>query len=299
MEKQVLHKTIMIIQAATNVHCGIGQGAGDIDLPTAKEAVTGFPLIPGSTIKGVLRDYYQRQKTEKNLFRAAFGPNFSNDLEEAHASALMFTDARALLLPMRSAAGVFALVTCPLVLQRFAQDLRYAGIAVPAAVPTLDKDQAMVVTPCANLIGNKLVLEDLDLNALMDNQDWKKWSEHLCTLQVDAEWAKDVVTPRLALIHDDVFSFLCQVCLPVNARIKIDQEKGTVAKGALWYEESVPSETVFSAMVVAATSYTAPPFSAEDIAQNYLADGLTLQLGGKATTGKGLCRIRYVKKEGS
>lgn len=299
MENQSSTKTIMVIQAATNLHCGTGQGTGDIDLPTAKEAATGFPLIPGSTIKGVLRDHYQRGNTEDKLLKAAFGPNFANDLEDAHASALMFTDARVLLLPVRSAMGVFALVTCPLILQRFSQDMRYADLNIPGAVPSVAKDGSLVEPSSVNVVNGKLVLEDIDLKTETSNPDWKRWSAYLLQLISDKEWADAVMQPRLALISDDVFSFLCQVCLPVSARIKIDQSKGIVAKGALWYEESVPSETVFSAMAVATRSFTSPVAQSKALADQFLSGALTLQLGGKATTGKGLCRVHYVKKQGA
>lgn len=299
MENQSVHKAIMIIQAVTNVHCGVGQGTGDIDLPTAKEAATGFPLIPGSTIKGVLRDHYSRNSPDKNLFKAAFGPSFANDPEDAHASALMFTDARVLLLPVRSAVGVFTLATCPLVLQRFARDLRYAGQKVPGTVPKVDKDSAKVGPSSANLIKGKLVLEDIDLKAVADDPDWQAWATALRGLPEDNGWAEEVVSPRLALIHDDVFSFLCQVGLPVHARIRIDEKTGTVAKGALWYEESIPAETFFTSIAAASASSTKPTFSAKAIAAAYLMETMTLQLGGKATTGKGLCRLRYTQGVGA
>lgn len=54
----------------------------------------------------------------------AFGPEKGDE----HAGALGFTDARLLLFPVKSMKGVFAWITCPMVLERFKEDLGLCGI---------------------------------------------------------------------------------------------------------------------------------------------------------------------------
>ena len=44
------------IHALTALHAGTGQGVGVVDLPIAREKSTGLPIVPGSGIKGVLRE---------------------------------------------------------------------------------------------------------------------------------------------------------------------------------------------------------------------------------------------------
>ncbi len=45
--------------AETFVHPGIGQNEGAIDLPVAREAITGYPYIPGSSMKGAWRTAFE------------------------------------------------------------------------------------------------------------------------------------------------------------------------------------------------------------------------------------------------
>ena len=62
------------LQAITPLHVGAGKGVGFIDMPIIREKVTTWPFVPGSAVKGVLRDYFtQYAKQEKNLIDAAFG----------------------------------------------------------------------------------------------------------------------------------------------------------------------------------------------------------------------------------
>lgn len=300
MEKRMTHKKLYFVQSLTNVHCGTGQGVGDVDLPTAREAATGFPLVPGSTVKGVLRDHFTNcGKRPKTDLAAAFGPDFSDADSDAdlYAAALMITDARMLLLPVRTFTGVFAYVTAPLVLHRFAADLRQAGIDLPGAVPQVLPGKALVSAD-TNLVNGVLLLEDLDLDAAAGEPGWKKWCGFLTDTAFAAEWGTDVVSSRLALVPDDLFSFLCRTTLPVTARIKLNKETGTVQEGALWYEESVPAEALLSGVIAAADSYTKKRFAAGDILADFASDPLTLQLGGKATTGKGICEVRFSGKGG-
>lgn len=108
---EVMQTKAFFLQALTPVHPGTGQVSGSvIDLPVAREAATGFPLIPASSLKGVLRDGRADEAANK-----VFG-----SLEQM--GELTLTDARLLLLPVRSYAGTFALITCPLVLQRWQRD---------------------------------------------------------------------------------------------------------------------------------------------------------------------------------
>jgi CRISPR-associated protein Cmr4 len=294
MEKQYAQKKLYFIHALSNIHCGTGQGVGDIDLPTAREAATGFPLIPGSTVKGVMRDYFSHMGNGKKNLTAAFGPDFGTADAEAHASALMITDARILLLPVRAFAGVFAYVTCPLALRRFGQDMSHVGLELPAEIPAVASESALAAADSENRVDDAILLEDLDLSAVDGGEDWRKWRQLITKSVFDEDWAESVASSRLTMVDDDVFKFLCTTGLPVTARIKLNPQTGTVAKGALWYEESMPSETILCGLVAATHSYAQPKIEADLILKDYASEALTLQLGGMATTGKGLCRMRFL-----
>jgi len=46
---------LTFVHALSPLHAGIGQGAGVIDLPIAREKATGIPFLPGSSLKGALK----------------------------------------------------------------------------------------------------------------------------------------------------------------------------------------------------------------------------------------------------
>jgi CRISPR-associated protein Cmr4 len=91
------------------LHAGVGQAAELIDLPIARLKGTGIPYVPGSSIKGVLRDARSGAGFNSDEVQAVFGPDKDN--ADKHAGALICTDARLLALPVRSFRGTFAYVT--------------------------------------------------------------------------------------------------------------------------------------------------------------------------------------------
>ena len=102
------------INALTPLHVGSGRGVGFIDLPVMREKATNYPIIPGSSVKGVLRDYFTRLNKGGDKIDVVFG-TCSEDA--SNSGSLMFSDARCILLPIRSFKGTFAYVTSPLLLQ--------------------------------------------------------------------------------------------------------------------------------------------------------------------------------------
>src|SRR5438552_6026495 len=107
-----MNTKLTFVHVLSPLHAGTGQGVGVIDLPIAREKATGIPFLPGSSLKGTLRDLCTDTRCEK-----VFGPGTNNAAE--YASAVQFSDQRLLLLPIRSLAGTFAWVTSPYLLHRF------------------------------------------------------------------------------------------------------------------------------------------------------------------------------------
>lgn len=107
-------KRMVLLHALTPLHVGTGQAVGNVDLPIAREKATGFPIVPASAFKGVLRDLFRTGDNEEDWVIRAFG-------DEKVAGAWVFTDLRLLCLPVRSFYGVFAYATCPLILRQLQQ----------------------------------------------------------------------------------------------------------------------------------------------------------------------------------
>src|SRR5262249_39373692 len=117
----------LFIHAQTSLHPGSGTALGTVDLPIQRERHTQWPVIPGSTLKGILRDACRPPPNgaDWQKWLAVFGPETHE--ADAHAGALSLTDARILAFPIRSLKGVFAWVTCNAVLRRFTRDIGLCG----------------------------------------------------------------------------------------------------------------------------------------------------------------------------
>lgn len=172
MQTKIFH-----LQNLSALHVGIGQGVGVVDMPIARAKATNLPIVPGSAIKGVLRDELAAQdKLNLDDIKTLFGPDTA--LEDAHAGAIAFGDANLLLLPIRSFAGTVAYATCPFILRQYKRDM-----GIDLEVPDLESGQqdnqvsARITTgSCLIIQGNSIALEDLDIQAY-DNDNTKKWAD--------------------------------------------------------------------------------------------------------------------------
>lgn len=297
---------LFTIHALTGLHCGVGQGINDIDLPTARDPVSGHPVIPGSSIKGVLRDHLLAAPPPdcRAILEAAFGKDGKESID--FASGLAISDARLVCLPVRSYRGTFAYLSSPYALTLMRRNLLRCGFAaaeVPEIpVPAGNEDVAMTATEDSALthkeFGGCVLLEDLDV-PLDEGGSGPAgtWAELIADFWIGKEDAaqRDLFARRFAVASDNLLDFLCESSLPVIARNALN-EQGTVRKGALWYEEQVPAEAIFAGV-----------FAADDVRQDKtrheaaaILDAVTgspleVQLGGKASIGRGFVEIRFSK----
>lgn len=272
---------LILLHALTPVHVGTGQAVANVDLPIAREKATGFPIIPASAFKGVLRDSYltlnnQGELQEPDWVKQAFGS------QEA-AGDWMFTDLRILCLPVRSFYGVFAYATCPLILQRLqraAHAMSVSGLdnlditvnALEIAVPGETELQHQ----------HKVYLEDIDLNCSLGQRERAQHiGQRLAEILFD-ESDRPMFLKRFAIVSNETFNFLSETATEIAARVRLEDEVKTVAEGGLWYEESVPAEAIFYGFV----SQTRGSVPLSCIPNRQL-----IQIGGDATIGRGLCKV--------
>ena len=305
------------LHAVTPIHLGSGRGLGYIDLPVAREAVTKWPYLPGSSIKGVIAGRARaeaRNKIDADVKRHlvwAFGPEKVDD-DKGTAGALVFTDAHILCLPVRSFFGTFAWITSPFALRRFVRDGGCSKELADAVKELKVHPQSALVVDKNELTedenGSTVYFEDLDLETDKTNVNVEPLADHIAKALFagDSEW-QVVFKKRFAIVSDDIFSFLCETGTEVNAHIRIDDDTGVVRRGALWYEETLPVETILSGMVWCEKVYVAKKNDAEkdvptpkDLLDAYCVNNDHLQIGGKASTGKGIVRLVYESpKEGT
>lgn len=287
---------LSFVHALSPLHAGTGQGAGIIDLPIAREKATGLPYLPGSSVKGTLR----ARCTNPDDRYKVFGPEMDGrPTDDNHASSAQFSDQRLLLLPIRSLAGTFAWVTSPYILRRFARDIKDAQLSLPQeAIPLINDENACAVASKTSkiTIEGSVYLEDLALEKVEVATAAQAWAGWIAArvFPDDTEW-QTMLQERFCVVHDDIFNFLIDVSTEVRARIKLKEDAKTVQDGGLWYEESLPTETILSGIVLAI------PTKQSGIASSRVFDVLkgltdtTLQFGGNATVGRGLCRVLFDK----
>ena len=288
MQTKIFH-----LHALSALHVGTGQGVGVVDLPIARAKATNLPLVPGSALKGVLRDEAAQQwKLDGQQIKSLFGPD--NTVEDSHAGALALGDAHLLLLPIRSFAGTVAYATCPFILRRYARD---HNTDIP--VVGLVKSETAAVTNNSMLYVDKaetkLALEDLDLSAnTVESVD--QWADYIAAqLYPDGvsqaeDWRKQM-TQRFVILPDDIFSFLADTATEVRMRIRLDRQTRMVQNGALWSEENRPAEAVLWGVMGIGAARDKSGASEEEMAKLVRNQELALQIGGKHTVGRGLCRL--------
>ncbi len=258
------------IMTRTPLHVGAGSSVGAIDMPVARERHTQTPIVPGSGLKGVLRDQWTAGETEQT---ALFGPDSASDTHVA--GELVVGEARVVCFPVRSAKNSFAWLTCPLVLQRVARER-----GLPMSLPVLEDNRVLAAENL--LTRNKVVLEEYSFSpagpvppeaiaALADAFDDELWK---------------TLPSRLAIVSDGMFSHFCANACEVQQRIKINDDTGTVAKGGLFNQENVPSETAFYAVMNERKAG-----ALDKLSQKLTANGNIIQIGGDETVGLGYCSI--------
>ena len=288
------------IHTVTPLHVGTGRGVGYIDLPIAREKVTNWPCIPGSAVKGVVADYFgatEKKREDDDLALAAFGRKNDSSTTEANSTAgsLVFTDARIVCLPIRSFYGTFAWVTSPFCLERLKRDTNLPILSLVV--------ESAIVTSRTKLVrnGTKLYLEDLDLDCVI-SQEADACAELIArAVFADRPDWQAIFRERLAIVSDDIFTFLCEAGTEVGAHIRIAEDLGTVAGGALWYEEALPVETLLAGTVWCDRVYRSKDnekgangdLTKEKLLENFCSRPLELQIGGKASTGKGQVRCLF------
>ena len=279
---------IAFIHALSPLHAGTGQSLGAVDLAIARERSTGMPYLPGSSIKGALRDKARQELGEKEVVKV-FGPDTANASE--HAGSVVFGDANLLLLPVRSIAGTFAWVTSPYLLSRYLRDLREAGKPADVDPKVFAMTDPAKVRVCKDSIlvlksqSPRVYFEDLDF-APEETADLSKVAASLEALKLAN------LAGRLCVVHDDVMSYLAQHAMDVVTRVSLDAETKTAKKGQLWTEESLPTESVLLSVLAATPSKKAGISATEAIDQLKKLFETSVQFGGKSTVGRGRCAVK-------
>ena len=289
----------------TPVHAGSGTSLGVVDLPIQRESHTDLPMIQASGIKGAFRELAEGLKKKLNGFTVEeiFGPKDGNE----HAGALAFTDARLLLFPIRSLKGIFVWATCPFLLERLARDAERCGNSFfeqEVKISEIKDNEVGVDNKCIAGIQNKfVVLEDFSFEVKSDNfaqQIGKSIFKNAFPLTQEYQSWEDKFLERFVILSDTAFSEFTRLSTQVVARIRMN-DKGTVERGGLWYEEALPPETLLYSIALAAKTKNGSGKPAKEVLKvlenTILKDSSRIQFGGDATVGRGYVNVRVAQND--
>jgi CRISPR-associated protein Cmr4 len=304
---------LVFYYAVTPVHMGAGSAIGAIDNPIQREVHTQHPSFAGSGLKGALRHHFnrawqgERDKKTDGLIGRIFGPETN---ASDFAGALSLSDAQLVALPVRSLKGAYVYAACPLALARVKRLAELAKVEAPWVVPEVSDGEAQVATDKV-LSKDRLILEAFEFTRAADDcADIAEWLAGKVFADPNDFFAKKIKAD-LVILNDSDFSHFARHAMVVEPHVRIDDESGTADDGGLFYTENLPPETLMAGLAQATVERRkkdSEPRQDELGADAVLATvfegregrsgigGKPLQIGGDATTGRGLVLVQQVVK---
>ena len=293
-------RRLLFFYVETPLHVGAGRASANVDLPIQRERVTQYPMVQASSLKGALRaEYCQAHGVKDNSaeVEAVFGK--AGGTGDTWAGAISVGDARILLFPVRSLAGVFAWVTSLHALESFRRAADLVGQSISWTLPQgmPDAKIAWVGSKSQVMAQSKVVLEEFSFDAQpkAEVDAIAQWlaANALPQGEAFAYW-RESLPKRLCILPEDDFRDFCLYGTEVQTHIRIDPDKKTVAERALWTAESLPADSLLYAPLMAMDVRNGKDSKkADDVLKEFdFLHGGHIQLGGDETTGQGWVAVK-------
>ncbi len=251
---------LSIVYTLSQTHCGTGQASQAVDLPIAREASTGLPILPSTTLKGVARATIEgtslepsgEDSKESKLSRKTLIELFGSELSDPDSSkekegsskltagALVVGEGHLLAYPFRALHQPLLFGTCPLLLERLDRALRAGGVSSPLSEKREDLGSRDVLTALEAEAGSDILLATSHSGpVVVEDRIFSK--ENVKTSPVAAV-AGEILAGYLpaqeartaarlqrsvAILPDAVFCQIIARVPPVQARIKLTSGKTT------------------------------------------------------------------------
>lgn len=296
----------LFLYTVSPVHMGAGQAIGFIDNPIQRERHTHHPCFAGSGIKGAVRHGFEALGGSNNLLNRLFGPEAGSS--SLHAGAVSFGDGQLVVFPVRSLRGGYVYATCPQAIARTQRLLALIGVAAQwPSLPALAEGDCVLANP-ALLTGDKLHLEAFEYTAKeKDSVALKTIAAWLADNALPAgdgyAFFRDKLKTDLVVLFDTDFAYFSEHATMVEPHVRINDITGTADDGGLFYTENLPPESLLVAPLMASQTRTGKKRGedgwedAESVMSTikHVIDNKLLQIGGDATTGRGLVVAKVVE----
>lgn len=297
------------LHAVSPVHFGTGTAISNVDLPVSREAANGLPNAPASGIRGVVRDALRTQYGSEPTSMSAFWHDFGAERDAVEASrfqaAISFSDALLLALPVHAFRSGFAWVSSPYTLARLQRwSGWFDGIALSACVNAeiLLTSDSQLALPRVHNTPQRVVLGEQEFTCA-DQTDAAATVDAIASRLAKKLWPDDSAFPsqhftsRFAIVSDTQLQALSGAATDVRTRVRIDAVRGGPVAGALWSEETLPSETLLWGAVMIDPLRNVAANTVAARLHTHFGDERLLAFGGKTTVGRGLAVMRIGKHE--
>lgn len=259
---KLVYNHVYKIECITNLHVGSGDvNFNIIDNEVERDAVTGFPIVHASGLKGALREHFSKSANLSYDITDVFGQEPVRKKGQENAvkpGAYKFFDARLIARPMRVSGQVASVsVVSEKSVNDFIRMMNLFGI---------DRFGAKELSPVTFPEEVNFLTNVSGINNIEGEKTAKLPEETAKPLAL----LKDLIGENIALVKDfNLFD------LPVVARNYL--EDGTSKN--LWYEEIVPHDSIFYSVIL--TPDEEMLLDLDDI----------IQIGGHASIGCGFTKF--------
>lgn len=257
---------LYLIVTRSNMHAGRGDSNyGIVDNEVQRDPVQELPVIFSSSLKGSLRELFERNLDKKHAdIRLIFGNQVKGDTIQA--GKYTFHEARLLTLPVRAEKRPFYNGTTPEILKELAEEIELFA-------PTKkDLADSLKNLPATLDLGQPQTEE----SGFVDEFKSKGFDPSV-KQGLKAAIEQKLLQSPLALFHPSHFKSVCER-LPIIAR---NQLEDGVSKN-LFYEEVVPRQTRF-------TFFVERPGDNDALYTHLQNWNMRVQIGANASIGYGVC----------
>lgn len=301
----------LFLYATSPVHMGAGQAFGLIDNPIARERHSEHPVFPGSGLKGAIRHRFHALPgwsdgaAGERLLDRLFGPESQSGT--LHAGAVSLGDAQLVAFPVRSVKEGYVYATSAYALARAARLLAQLGVPGMPALPESVATGTCCVANSKLLAGDKLHLEAFEYtnapataSALAAVARWL--ADNALSTEEAHAFFRDKFARDLVLLSNEDFTWFAKNATVVEPHVRIDNDTGAAAKTGLFYTENLPPESLLLGSLMTSRERSGKgELAAEAVLAQVTGaiDGKLLQVGGDATTGRGLVSARVLPGAGA
>ncbi|WP_462247228.1 type III-B CRISPR module RAMP protein Cmr4 [Parvimonas micra] len=270
------------LKCITNLFVGNGDNSyGIIDNQVEKDPILETPIIPSSSLKGSLRDFFENNSDNNIKITEIFGSD-AKETKNTNSGSYSFFTAQLLFRPMRVSDGNFTycLVTTVDLLEKMVQMVSDLNGDLPCDMLKAIKK----VKEKMNNLKDKYGISNKDISVEGYNLEYCKED-----INKDVNKAIDLLLNifekfnlkngvPIVILKPEIFK---EIDLPIVARNQLEDG----LSNNLWYEEIVPHESIFYFAIMYPDNNDSFKKFDEELRSNII------RFGGGASIGYGYCKI--------